>query len=329
MSHIHWLYPFQPNTFQDVHNANLASIRLRLGAFIAALPSNHELNIGPLATSKSDILIIGKLGAKGAQEFGQNWIRQMQGLRSRGTKVVLDYTDDHLTYLSELTPFYQEALLHIDLAVCSSPLLAINLSRSYTGPIEVIPDAIEVPLISTKLSLQSETTALWFGHLTNLQFLIDFLPNLATSRPLRLIVLSNIEALQRIKANPYEIPDNVQTMCAIWSASSMLEAARISDFCIIPSERGNSRKAAVSSNRLLTALALGLPTAADRMDSYLEFSDYFTDIRSPDFHKLLENPLAFTSKIGQIQGIIANKYSLEKIGMKWMQLMHRLVGSNI
>lgn len=69
---------------------------------------------------------------------------------------------------------------------------------------------------------------------------------------------------------------------AEWSIDTMREAAQQSDVCLIPSDTQDPRKMAVSANRLITALALGLPTAADRLESYAEFGEYFTDIRSAD-----------------------------------------------
>lgn len=328
MTHIHWLSIFSPSAPQNlgIRASNAASVRLRTGALIAAQPETFKLSVGPSAPSNSQLIIIGKLGSgTNAKEMGNLWLQQLHVMRPKGTKVVVDFTDDHLLHHSGMSQFYHQALAFIDFAVCSSPLLARNFAKFYSGPIEVIQDPIEIAIVSPKYELQKPSTVLWFGHISNLKYLLNFLPNLSSSRSFRLIVLSNIEALHHMQANQDTIPANVQAQAAIWSVPTMIEAARISDVCIIPSDPSDPRKAGVSANRLLTALALGLPTAADRMDSYLEFSDFFTDIRSPEFHSLLENPLCFTFKIGQIQKIIANDYSLEKIGGKWVDLIKRII----
>ena len=104
----------------------------------------------------------------------------------------------------------------------------------------------------------------------------------------------------------------------------MIHAASLCDLCIIPSDLADPRKAGVSSNRLLTALALGLPTAADRLDSYLEHSDYFTDIRSKDFDRLLENPLAFRVQVIQAQNGPVQEHSMQKVGERWVSLLESI-----
>ena len=42
--------------------------------------------------------------------------------------------------------------------------------------------------------------------------------------------------------------------------SAMINTAKFCNLCIIPSDPNDLKKAVVSSNRLITALALGLPT---------------------------------------------------------------------
>ena len=46
----------------------------------------------------------------------------------------------------------------------------------------------------------------------------------------------------------------------------------------------------MSANRLITALALGLPTAADNLESYKEFSEFYVDIRSEKFRAVMRDP---------------------------------------
>jgi hypothetical protein len=58
----------------------------------------------------------------------------------------------------------------------------------------------------------------------------------------------------------------------------MVAAARVAEFCVVPSNNWDPKKSGASSNRLLTAPALGLPTAVSMIPSCQEFSEYFFDL---------------------------------------------------
>ena len=107
----------------------------------------------------------------------------------------------------------------------------------------------------------------------------------------------------------------------------MIVAAKHCDLCIIPSDPNDPRKAGVSSNRLLTALALGLPTAADMMDSYKPYAQFFTDIRGPEFSQLLQDPTQFHDRVLAAQAGPVMEHSMEKIGAKWVDLINRTMAA--
>lgn len=323
---IHWLTGCCIEHPHQIRSANLASVRLRAGALASALKSpEKQLSFGEHIPADARAAIVGKLGANDARRRGLNWLDEMRAFKKRGGKLVLDFTDDHLGVDSSMTPFYREAIGLTDLAVCSSPLLARNLADFFKGRIEVIPDAIEIGVTLPKTQLHTPVTVLWFGHASNLAYLVDFLPALAGERPLKLIILCNIEGLQTLQSLPLSTPGNVEAEGAVWSVPTMLAAANKSDLCIIPSNPSDRRKAGVSSNRLLTALAMGLPTAADRVDSYISFLDFYTDIRTPEFRSLLLNPLDFAEKVRAAQQGPVRGYSLEQIGRDWCHIVDEVL----
>ena len=213
-----------------------------------------------------------------------------------------------------------------DAVVCSSLCLAKNVEPNYKGQIELVEDAVEVLVTPPKTKTNRPVTLLWFGHGSNLKYLIDFLPKLGGNN-LRLIVLCNIEGFNYLKSTPLNIPPNVQTEGAVWSVPAMIEAAKHCDLCIIPSDPNDPRKAGVSSNRLLTALALGLPTAADMMDSYKPYAQFFTDIRGPEFSQLLQDPTQFHDRVLAAQAGPVIEHSMEKIGSKWVDLINRTMAA--
>jgi hypothetical protein len=81
------------------------------------------------------------------------------------------------------------------------------------------------------------------------------------------------------------------------------------------------QKIGASSNRLLTALALGLPVAADNVMSYLDFSNSYCDIRSHEFRDLLKNPLMFKDKINNVQNTVLPSYDMNVIEKDWEQFL--------
>lgn len=325
---VHWLTGYQATHYSQIRSANLASVRLRAGALAAALPeSAPALTFGERIPEAAALTVVGKLGANDADRRGANWLIEMQSVKKRGGLLLLDYTDDHLAVSSAMTPFYRGAIELIDMAVCSSRMLAQNLSAFYGGRIEVIPDAIEIATTPAKEKVHDPVTVLWFGHASNLKYLIDFLPLLASEQRLRLLIVCNIEGLRMLQDQSLPIPPNIQAMGMVWSVPEMLAAASESDLCIIPSDPSDIRKAGVSSNRLLTALAMGLPTAADRLDSYLAFDDYFVDIRSTDFQVLLRNPLGFSDRVFAAQQGPVSEHSLEQTGVKWILAINKLLAT--
>lgn len=328
-SGVHWLSGFRPRDLSEIRAANLASFRLRAGALATVVENAQQLSFGENIPISAKLVIVGKLGANDAERRGAHWISEMQSVKNRGGYVILDYTDDHLAVASAMTPFYQSAIGLADLVVCSSPLLARNLADRHRGPIEVIPDAIEVVPIPPKTTRQSPMTILWFGHASNIGYLVEFLPRLADTNPIRLVILCNAEGLRMLQSHPsLRVPRNVRAEGFVWSVPQMLSAAAQSDLCIIPSNPSDRRKAGVSSNRLLTALAMGLPTAADLLDSYVPYADYFADIRGPQFRSMMENPTQFAEIVAAAQIGPVREHALPMIGRKWVELVAQVLGTS-
>lgn len=328
MSAVHWLAPCPPLSTQQLSTFNLASLRLRAGAFLFATKSiSFSLSLGEQILQNIDICVVGKIGG-GVDKHTRRvrWISEIKRIKESGGRIVLDYTDDP-TIGTPMSAFYREAAGLADLCVCSSNFLAKSLSRFCTGRIEVIPDAIEVEPVEPKQTVHTPITILWFGHATNVDYLVRFLPLLARQQALKLLILTNEVGIKHLQSIALPIPENLTIEGGLWSVDNMIHAASLCDLCIIPSDLADPRKAGVSSNRLMTALALGLPTAADRLDSYLEHSDYFTDIRSKDFDLLLENPLAFRDQVIQAQNGPVQEHSMQKIGERWVSLIDSIFRS--
>jgi hypothetical protein len=104
----------------------------------------------------------------------------------------------------------------------------------------------------------------------------------------------------------------------------MISTSKFCDLVIIPSDTKDIKKRGASSNRLITALALGLPVACDLIDSYKEFSNYFTDIRSENFFTLLDTPNIFHGQVIAAQKNIVPQFSQNIICQKWLNFFDSL-----
>ena len=126
------------------------------------------------------------------------------------------------------------------------------------------------------------------------------------------------------KKNSPSIPKNLSINIMRWSHDAMINTAKFCNLCIIPSNPNDLKKAGVSSNRLMTALALGLPTAADNLNSYNEFKDYFIDIRSEAFDLLLNYPNNYNHLVTKAQQRIIPNFTQDKIGLEWVKFFSSL-----
>jgi hypothetical protein len=115
--------------------------------------------------------------------------------------------------------------------------------------------------------------------------------------------------------------DNLEINVVPWSIDDMIQAAHLADMCWIPAGVTDPLKSGASSNRLLTALALGLPTAADPLDSYLSFSNTYMNLQSNEIMNAIKNPEPLFEKVKIAQNVISKNYTDEKIRQKWASMI--------
>ena len=287
--HIHILIPGTYKTHEDLNVSNLASIRLR-SAVVAKYLSQHgsTVSVGEFVTEISNIILVGKIGANDIEKRTKLWLDQIQSAKNKNIKIFVDYTDHHLGFESPMRIFYESALKLADYIITSSNYLKILLNNFYSKEIFVIPDAIEVPVLSPKIS--KTNNILWFGHASNIQYLINFIEKYTKPNDVcKLIILSNDNGLNILSNHQFQNSVGFEIELKKWSVEGLIAASKISDICIIPSDPADPRKSGASSNRLITSIALGLPTAAEMLPSYEEFSKYFFNIRSNSIFNIMSD----------------------------------------
>ena len=170
MKSIHWLVPYDSPSLDNILNSNLASIRLRLACLLRN--KNYEVTFGNNIQNNPSALVIGKIGISSNNMRENLWINQIEEQKKMGTKILLDYTDDHLNFKSPMTSFYERSLNYINTAITSSAFLADKLKQKSKISVEIIPDAIEVPIFKPKIRENDSRNIIWFGHASNINYLI-------------------------------------------------------------------------------------------------------------------------------------------------------------
>lgn len=314
VNNLHWLIP----EVGELKKTHLASIRLRTTPSITAAQSlGWRVTVGENITSEPSIILIGKIGTNSIEVRQEIWLDQIR--KAKGSaKIFLDYTDHHLGFDSSMSRFYELAIKEVDGCVVPSQGMAELLLSKWGGPISIIEDPLEVNVSPPKAHANKPVTLLWFGHSSNIDFLINFLSTgFNSSDHIRLIVLSNEAGLDHFANSNLVSPAKIEFNLALWSLDNMTEAAKIADMCIIPSDLTNPKKMGASSNRLITALTLGLPTAADNLPSYQEFASYYCDLRSNSFREMLVDPSKFSHAVSKAQAELSLRFSLGKIQQDW------------
>lgn len=326
MKKVQWLCPIPYCNIQDLEKSNLASIRLRTAvAANTAKANGYEIDFSDgQRPAAADVLIVAKIDYVSDARRPERWLAHLRAAKHAGVRIIIDYTDHHLAVESPASHFYKEAFKLADTVVCSSQMLADHLAKYTSCKRMVIEDPIEVSIRAPKNKEGELLTALWFGHASNLAYLIEYLRNeFRHPTAMRLILMTNVYPLNQEIIDHLDHPELVSLEINVipWSLKDMEIAAEISDFCLLPTGIHDPRKNGASSNRLLTALALGLPVATDLLASYMPLRKYFADIRSEEIKGLLEKPNAYFSKVKDAQRIIEAQYTKEAIAKRWFALI--------
>lgn len=323
MQQMHYLVPETYESLEPLRDSALASIRMRLvPAALALMAKGWRCSFGDTVSGAPSRVVVTKIGANGIEARQPLWLEQLSQSKRQGAAVWVDYTDHHLGFASPMSEFYCAALSFADACTVPSHHMESLLAKLWNGPIHVVEDAIEVQIAPPKPQTDSIVTLLWFGHASNVEYLRRFLETgLDVGQEIRLIALSNEAGLNLITAHPIQSLAKIEILLGLWSVETMVEAAAQADVCIIPSDVNDPRKAAAGSNRLVTALALGLPTAADALHSYAEFKDYYTALRSEEFKGLLKSPQSFHAPVVAAQQNIVPRFTASTLGERWASLL--------
>lgn len=323
------------NDINQVITSELASSRMRAGVCInAALSSAYE--VCPLNCDDGSIFpnvifmskyVHDSMTQKYCHDGGARWnfwFNLIKRAKNNQSKLVVDYTDNHLNNSGIVSDFYKIIGPFVDGYVVPSEKMKANLSCYTNKRIWVIPEPIEVKICVPKISIinPDRLNILWFGHNSNLPFLFRMIQGaLKNAPPHNLVILSNyLDQSQFAKVAALGHKQATYNY-GKWSLELMEKISKKVDVCVIPGDTTDPKKNGVSPGRLLTSLAMGLPTIATPLDSYLPFAKYFVsdvDVLSNFF----SNPLSYKERLLEVQDLIQNEYTVSAIGEKWLKVCH-------
>lgn len=323
-SHLHILTPGNDVDPDQLSGLSLASSRLRLGPAVnAAKTLGMTVTAGDQCASSASVVLIGKIGAGNINQRAAHWLRTLGLAKDRDARVILDYTDHHLETSSVMTPFYQQAVTAADCISVPTPALADVLKPKVSSEADicVIDDFLEYTFIPPQARKSSSPLGLWFGHPSNARFLgqlIEAWPDLP--HPGELLVVSSTPTLDVLQKFPFSSAPRTTIKFMPWSLKAMKRAASACDYAVIPSDP-NSPKRFASNNRLVTALALGLPTVATAIPSYQEFAPYFTALGTSEATSLMTRPDGFLDSVHRFQAEQADRFSRQNVLDAWVSVL--------
>ena len=333
---IAWLISnLRTNDFAELFNTEMASTRMRAGVCISGcqregfdvLPPNYrEYNHNPEIVFMAKFVPDSNTGQY-LDDSGVRrdlWLRKIDDLVKKDRSLILDYTDNHFTKDGIVGDFYREIKDSVSGLILPSQKMRTNISNEWDGFNVVIPEPVEVDFIAPEKAKPDykQMTALWFGHVSNLSYLLNYMAtHIHIAPPKQLIILTNNMPKEAVQEGAKRAPKGMKITLAPWSHDSMRKAAKISHYSVIPSSKTDPRKNGVSPGRLLTSFALGLPVIAEDLDSYLPFSNFFATVGTEDAKALAEDPSSYHLKVRQAQEIVRKKFTVEAIEKEWVNVV--------
>jgi hypothetical protein len=314
----------------ELATSQTASDRIRSHPISSCPQANWLCGRPELLTPPNlEILFIGKPPIWDVVSL-RRWLDWIKVSASRGTLVVLDFTDNHLSPSADpiARDFYAQAIPLADVVtVPTDALKSTLLSLGFDRPCRVINDLVEQQTSRPGKRLKNKVpVGLWFGHSQNIRYLRQhFEANHQLWVNRRFILLTDQAWLKSsgLAVNKWtQLNGGPIAYAYPWSIGAMEDAGSIADFAVLPSDPSDPRKNGASPNRLVSALTLGLPTIASPLPSYLEFGDCWTNIDSRDeVEKFLDNPTMFSDQVALFQTKFLYQFKADFVGNQWDSLI--------
>ncbi|MCB0738106.1 MAG: hypothetical protein KDC92_11380 [Bacteroidetes bacterium] len=245
---------------------------------------------------------------------GKNTDKLIAWLRMCGSYII--YVNCDLEYENES---WKKADM---LFVTSKKLFDYHKSLNKDCRIFQIPEPYEYsynPCFKKRDALSNRVRVVWFGNEVNWDFLL----------PWKNIIEKNF-------SNDVELItcSNHSDATVGWSLSNQKEILKNSDICILPT--GNSMAFSVKSpNRLIQAMAMGVPCITGPLDSYISMQNkgfpLFVARNDDEFRfflkKLFNDHVRRNVSVDSYNSVIS-EYSSRAVALSWLNIL-KIRGSNL
>lgn len=280
--------------------------------------------------------------------------------RSAGVAVFLDLCDDliapayakndagvNLIHYLGIAPFV--AGITVPSAEMADRLERYALDQGVSGaPVHVIPDVAETwevfqctseavagsalpPLPTPKRGSQKLKQVLWFGNygashsnfgIFSLKNALKALKSVNDDIPLELVIVSNSEPVYRALIHKCGFP----TRYVQWSPTAVYSELRSADVALLTT--GDDEFCAIkSSNRVVQALASGVPVISPKSASLAEFEDSIFSGRVEDSLRLCLGPARERTVPPRMAAArrVLDRYAPDRLGAIWARLLKRAI----
>lgn len=302
------------------------------------------------------------LDAADEQAFEQK-VQALRRLQDSGTRLAFDSFDNYFVNAgqdsarAQRLQSYRSALLLADQLVVSSPglvpLLQGELGRE--TPICVVGDPLEGPgahrhydnllhrcnpgrwrdwLAARALRREVQRARsqrfqlLWFGNhgsayavggMAELEPLLPLLAEVNRQRPLHLRVVSNARPRYEELLAGAGFPHSYSA----WHRLHFPALLAAHDLVLLPN-RSSAFTQAKSNNRLLLALAAGVPVMADMLPDYMPWQPYYAATPWSALPEVLDQLPSWRAKARAAWPLIESRYGLSAVAGRWAELIATL-----
>jgi hypothetical protein len=321
--------------------SNVASVRYRITVPAAALKAegiecgaiylNASVNRGTLLERFGAVnaVVFGKVVLHPQLEaLGQLAVELAGKLRSRGVRVLADFSDDNFLH-PQLGPIPRALANGVDRVTASTPGMAEVLRGVTAAPVSVITDPVEGPRgeVRARREPSAPPSLLWFGHPSNLNTLKYGLAQLERSPlaySLTLVTepgaggeLLAAELSARWKGSGRE--------CRFrpWSVDTVFEELRRCDAVVIPSNQHDPRKVVKSPNRFTESVWAGRFAIAHPLPAYEELAAYgwVGEDLAEGLQWYAQNPGAAVARVQAGQELVVQRFSPQAVAQAWKAVL--------
>lgn len=299
-------------------------------------------------------------GTPAALRTRTGWLQQA---RDTGAVLVLDSFDNYFLNESGdaaralLLEAYREALPLFKAFTVSSPGLQPLLEAELPPgtPVHVVGDPVETPdalnayeswwrrhhpgrwaghwraaqeLREHRRARRQARQLLWFGNhgsayaaggMSELDRILPMLNAVAKDHPLRLTVVSNSEQRYREVLAPATFEHRYRP----WDRLHFLRLMGEHDLVLLPA-RLTAFTVAKSNNRMLLALAQGVPVMTDPLPDYLPWRDFCAMDDWEQLARHVHDPRPLAARAAAAMPAISRDYSTSAIARQWLETLSRI-----